>query len=245
MKKALSIFFGMLYHLWYYIVMAAVIVAIMPFIYATSRKAEDYPKFFKWARIWAKTVMILMGLRMKVRGAEKIDPNAQYIICANHTSELDIMMTLAIVPNCFVFIGKKELAKLPLFGYFYKKTNILVDRSSVSSKRRAMQMSADKLNEGVGLCIFPEGGIPVNTDLAPFKMGAFKLAVDHQLPILTIAYPDNRKHFPEFFEGGYPGIVRAEVVGNDHTEGLGVDDIVELRERTFRRIFDALNRMRS
>lgn len=225
--------------------MATVILAIFPFIYVTSRKPEDYPKFFKWARIWAKATLFLMGIRVRSEGKEKIAKDQLYVICANHTSELDIMMTLALVPNCFVFIGKKELASLPLFGYFYKKTNVLVDRKSVSSKRRAMDKAAEKLESGVGMCIFPEGGIPNSDDLAPFKMGAFKLAVDYQVPILSIAYPDNKRHFPDFTEGGYPGIVRARIIGNDDTKGLTESDLKTLRDRTYHRIFDALKELRA
>ncbi|TNE28166.1 MAG: 1-acyl-sn-glycerol-3-phosphate acyltransferase [Bacteroidetes bacterium] len=245
MKNLIVKGFGIIYHLWYYVVMAAVILAIFPFIYATSRKPEDYPKFFRWARIWAKSTLFLMGIRVRSEGREKIKKDQLYVICANHTSELDIMMTLALVPNCFVFIGKKELASLPLFGYFYKKTNVLVDRKSVSSKRRAMDRAAEKLEAGIGMCIFPEGGIPQTDELAPFKMGAFKLAVDYQVPILSIAYPDNKRHFPDFSKGGYPGIVRARIIGNDDTTGLTERDLKALRDRTYHRIFDALKELRA
>lgn len=243
MKKLITVPFGMLYHLWYYVVMALVIAAISPFIYATSRKSEDYHKFFRWSRVWAKAVLFLMGLRVVVKGKEHVKKGQQYVIIANHTSELDIMMTLAIVPNPFVFIGKKELAKLPVFGYFYKRTNILVDRKSVSSKRRAMEMAEKRLKSGTGLCVFPEGGIPASPDLAPFKMGAFKLAIDSQVPILTVVYPDNRKHFPDFTKGGYPGRVRAVIAGSTPTEGLPVSETVALREESYRRIFDTLKQL--
>lgn len=224
--------------------MATVIIALSPFIYATSRKPEDHAKFSTWARIWAKASLFLMGIKVVTKGTEIIKKDQLYVICANHASELDIMMTLAVVPNSFVFIGKKELAKFPIFGYFYKKTNVLVDRSSLSSKRRAMELASHKLKSGVGMCIFPEGGIPKKEGLAPFKMGAFKLAVDHGVPILTIAYPDNRKLFPDFMEGGRPGIARAWVLSNDNTKGLTEDDLTPLRDRTYQRIFDALNELR-
>lgn len=225
-------------------VMALVILSIFPFIYVTSRKQEDYPRFFKWARVWARAVLVLMGYRMKVEGQEYIDPNRQYIICANHASELDIMMTLAIVPSPFVFIGKKELAKLPLFGYFYKRTNVLVDRRSVSSKRRAMEMASNRIKDGMGMCIFPEGGIPPTPYLAPFKMGAFKLAVEHHVPVLSIAFPDNRKRFPDFMHGGRPGKLRARIIGSVETTHMKEEHIAALRDQTYNRIFEALNDMR-
>lgn len=244
MKKALGIGFGVLYHVWYYVVMGLVIFAIFPFIYATSRKESDYPKFFKWARFWAKSVLTLIGTPVRLQGGELIDENQQYIICANHGSELDIMMTLAIVPSPFVFIGKKELSRLPVFGYFYKRTNVLVDRSSVASKRRAMELASNRLSDGMGMCIFPEGGIPFKPELGSFKMGAFKLAIEHQLPILCLAFPDNRKRFPDFFEGGFPGRVRAKVIGVVDTEGKTDDQSVQLRDEVRSLIFASLNEMK-
>lgn len=223
--------------------MAAVILSIFPFIYITSRKEEDYHKFFKWARVWARSVLFFMGYKVKVEGIENVDPTRQYVICANHASELDILMTLAIVPAPFVFIGKKELANIPLFGFFYKRTNVLVDRKSVASKRRALEMAGKRMENGYGMCIFPEGGIPDNGLLAPFKMGAFKLAVEHQVPILSIAFPDNRRHFPDFMDGGYPGKVRARVIDVQETNGLGEEDLHTLRDQTYTRIFGALNEL--
>ena len=176
-----------------------------------------------------------MGYWKKVKWEGNLDPNQRYIICANHGSELDIMMCLAIVPNCFVFIGKKELADVPIFGFFYRRTNILVDRKSIQSKREVLIKARKKLDEGIGLCIFPEGGIPDDTSikLAPFKMGAFKLAIESGYPILPITFPDNKKHFPEFTGGGYPGRLRVTVHEAIEMNDLTQEDEEALRDRCF------------
>ncbi len=211
-----------------------VIILISPFIIHTSNKEYRYAAFFKWSRIWARWVLRLMGFYREVRKDYWLEKDQQYIICANHTSDLDIMMTLAIVPNCFVFIGKQELAKVPLFGYFYKRTNILVDRSSLKSKKEVMIKAKQKLNEGTGLCIFPEGGIlNKTTELKPFKMGAFKLAIESGIPILPITYPDSRKHFPEILDGGYPGKLRATIHEPIITKGLEAKDEKRIRDECF------------
>jgi 1-acyl-sn-glycerol-3-phosphate acyltransferase len=223
--------------------MGFVILLISPFILFTSYKEERYPAFFKWSRVWGRLTLTLMGYFTIVKRMGKIDSKQQYVVVANHASELDIMMTLAIVPNCFVFIGKKELAKLPLFGYFYKRTNILVDRKSLKSKKEVMVKAQAKMEEGIGLCIFPEGGIPKKSiKLAPFKMGAFKLAIENQKPILPITFPDNKKHFPDFHEGGYPGRLRATIHEPINTEGLTEEDSAELRDRCYKLIDDELTK---
>ncbi len=125
---------------------------------------------------------------------------------------VDIMMTLAIFPNCFVFIGKKELASFPLFGYFYRRTNLLVDRKSLKSRKEVFVKAAQKIDEGIGLCIYPEGGVPgEDVLLGNFKSGAFRLAVEKQIPIVPVTFPDNKRHLPYDFSKGSPGILRAVV----------------------------------
>ncbi|MCC5916564.1 MAG: 1-acyl-sn-glycerol-3-phosphate acyltransferase [Cryomorphaceae bacterium] len=141
-----------------------------------------------------------------------IDRKKTYIIVANHTSMLDIMMTYVTIPNVFMFIGKKELERLPIFGYFYKRTNILVDRKSLASRRDVFFEARSRLRENLGLCIYPEGGVPTdsNIDLWPFKIGAFRLAVEEGVDILPITFPDTKRHQPyHITQGGYPGRVRA------------------------------------
>lgn len=158
-------------------------------------------------------VLFLCGFVPKVEWlGERPKKNDQYIICANHTSMVDIMLTLAVFPNRFLFIGKKELASLPLFGYFYKRTNILVDRSSLSSRKDVFNKAGEKLSEGLGMCIYPEGGAPrEEITLAPFKMGAFRLAAEKNVPIIPATYLDCKAKFPFNFFKGYPGRLRVVV----------------------------------
>ncbi len=205
-------FLTYIWRAWFYVAVFIAIVLLFPFIYITSQRKSWYPLFFGFARVWAWMVLLLSGLIPRVTRHERPKRHQLYIICPNHTSMVDIMMTLAIFPNCFLFIGKQELAKLPLFGYFYKKTNLLVDRQSMRSRQEVFMRGAEKLDEGIGLCIYPEGGVPKEEiELAPFKKGAFRLAVEKNLPIIPVSYPDNKRHLPFDFSKGAPGILRAEI----------------------------------
>ncbi len=182
-----------------------------------------------------------MGFWWVVKRQAEVDPNKTYIIIGNHASEIDIMMMFALVKNCFVFIGKKELAKMPLFGYFYKRTNILVDRKSLASKRAVLKKAAARIAKGTGVCVFPEGGIPDSKYLlGPFKAGAFKLAVDLQVPILPITFADNKRHFPDFWDGGFPGKLRATIHQEIETAGLQEKDIAALTQKCYAIIHDEL-----
>lgn len=225
---------ALLWRVWFILVILVAILLMLPLLYLTSLRKKDYPRFFPLARFWAKWVLFFTGFRVKRKVLAEPDPNAQYIICANHASTLDIMLTLAVVPNCFLFIGKKELARLPLFGFFYKRTNILVDRKSISSKKRVMDMSSERLQEGLSLCIYPEGGIPdPSIHLAPFKMGAFKLALDHHIPILPLTFADNKVKFPDNPYRGYPGTLRVTIHPPLEVEGLAPEDIHRLKDSCY------------
>ena len=201
-----------IWRVWFYTSIFISIILLFPFILITSQRESHYHAFFRLARLWAWMVLLLSGFWPKVLWAERPKKGEVYIICPNHTSMIDIMLSLAIFPNCFLFIGKRELASLPLFGYFYRKTNILVDRSSIMSSQRAFETAAAKLKEGIGICIFPEGGVPnEDIDLARFKSGAFRLSIEHGIPIIPVSFPDNKRHLPYDFNRGYPGVLRAQI----------------------------------
>lgn len=150
-----------------------------------------------------------------------------YMLVANHTSMIDIMLMLYVTRNPFVFVGKKELAKLPLFGFFYKRTSILVDRDSAKSRLEVFHSAQRKLNQGLSVCIFPEGLVPEGNDtlLAPFKDGAFRLAIEHRIPVVPITFYDNKKRFPyEVFSQGGPGKLRVTIHREIPTGILELED---------------------
>jgi len=153
------------------------------------------------------------------------------MIVANHTSMTDIMLMLYCVKNPFVFVGKKELAKTPIFGFFYKRTCILVDRNSQRSRKEVFDLAHARLRGGTSICIFPEGGVPEDESvlLDEFKDGAFRLAIDHQIPILPLAFFDNKKRFSYTFFSGSPGRMRAHIHKEILTKGLTQENKKELR----------------
>jgi len=91
--------------------------------------------FFRLARIWARGILFCMGLWPKVTREARFEKGKSYMLVSNHASMMDIMLMLHISNNPFVFVGKVELAKIPLFGFFYKRTCILVDRKNPRSRK--------------------------------------------------------------------------------------------------------------
>lgn len=201
-----------LWRLWFYLLIALTIIVLFPFLFISISKKEWYPKFFVVARLWAMIILFGMGFLPKVKKEQYPDRKKSYMFVANHTSMTDIMLMLYAVRNPFVFVGKKELGKIPLFGFFYKRTCILVDRNNAKSKKEVFDAAQQRLNAGLSICIFPEGGVPADKSIVldTFKDGAFRLAIDHRIPIVPMTFHDNKKRFSYTFFSGSPGKMRVK-----------------------------------
>ncbi len=234
------------YRIWFYTLMTIPILVMFPFLLLSVAKESWYPYFFKMARIWSKIILIGMGFKLKIKTEAPIEKGKSYMFVANHTSMVDIMLMLTLTKNPFVFVGKKELAKIPLFGFFYKRTCILVDRSSTKSKTAVFERAQKRLQQGMSICIFPEGGVFDACDLlCDFKSGAFRLAIEHQIPILPMTFADNEIRLPyDFLAGGSPGKMRATIHKALPTKGLTLVDRNILKEQTRDVIYEELQRYR-
>jgi 1-acyl-sn-glycerol-3-phosphate acyltransferase len=239
--KVVKYFLWTLWRIWFYIVMAIPILVLSPFLIISVSFDATYPLFFAMARFWAKFILYGMGFYYKIEREEQLVKGKSYMLVANHTSMTDIMLMLVISKNPFVFVGKAELTKIPIFGFFYRKSSILVDRNNSKSRVEVFAQAQQRLSRGLSICIFPEGGVPDESILLDeFKDGAFRLAVDHQIPIVPMTFPDNKKRFSFTFFSGSPGIMRAKVHLFIDTKGLTTDDRKELKEKVRQVIYNQL-----
>lgn len=240
--KAVKIVFWVLWRIWFYILLGIPIIIMFPFLFISILKEKWYPYFFVMARIWAKVILFGMGFHYKVEREQELDQQKSYMLVANHTSMTDIMLMLAIIRNPFVFVGKKELSKIPLFGFFYKRTCILVDRSNSRSRMEVFNRAQKRLNQGLSICIFPEGGVPDDEMvlLDEFKDGAFRLAIEHQIPIVPVTFADNKERFSYTFLSGSPGKMRAKTHSFIGTIGLALDNKKEVRDEVRTVIYNQL-----
>lgn len=167
-----------------------------------------------------------MGFYPIIKREEEYNTGQSYMFVANHTSMTDIMLMLYTTKNPFVFVGKAELAKIPLFGFFYKRTCILVDRKNPKSRRDVFARAQHKLNQGLSVCIFPEGGVPDDETvlLDTFKDGAFRLAIEHRIAIAPMAFHDNKQRFSYTFLSGSPGKMRVKALKSIPTALLEMED---------------------
>ncbi|WP_072989545.1 lysophospholipid acyltransferase family protein [Flavobacterium segetis] len=230
--RALKIIFWTLWRIWFYILMTFPILIMFPFLVLSILKESGYPYFFKMARIWAKIILFGMGFRYKIDKSQEMELGKSYMIVANHTSMADIMLMLVLTKNPFVFVGKKELSKVPIFGFFYKRTCILVDRGSSKSRMEVFDRAQKRINQGLSICIFPEGGVPDDEAilLDTFKDGAFRLALEHEIPIAPITFADNKKRFSYTFLSGSPGLMRVKMHNHVSTVGKTAVDRKNIRD---------------
>ena len=143
-------------------------------------------------RIWAWCFLKMAFIPVRKDWRFRLDKKQQYILCANHFSYLDIPV-LGLFPMAFKFVGKGSLARIPIFGYMYRTLHITVNRTSYRSRAQSLVKAREAIKNGFNLGFFPEGGIRLDhyPDMVDFKDGAFKLAVENNLPIIPVTIPDN------------------------------------------------------
>ncbi len=149
-------------------------------------------------RYWARVYFTLIFLPVKIEKRAKLEKGKPYIFLANHFSYLDVAM-MGFIPGDVLFVGKASIRKAPLFGYYFKKLHIAVDRDRMKSRAETMRRAAEALNQGSGIVLFPEGGIFTKhpPQMIPFKNGAFRLAMEKQIPVVPVTLSYNHLILPD------------------------------------------------
>jgi 1-acyl-sn-glycerol-3-phosphate acyltransferase len=219
-------------------VFAILFVILFPFFLVPITFPRQHKMVGVLNRIWAKGLFILCFLPFEVERRGKLNRKGQYIFCPNHFSYMDIP-TMGLTPVNAVFVGKNEMENIPLFGFMYSRLHITVDRSKVTSRVSSLRRSIDALDEGKSLVIYPEGGMTSASppDLAPFKDGAFRAAIEKQIPIVPVTIPFNWIILPDgplLLRWGKIKVIFHEPI---ETQGLTPASVGELRTRV-REIID-------
>lgn len=207
-----------------------------------------YPKAHALRRLWGKIIMFFSGLFPKTYYEEKLDAKKTYIFTPNHFSYLDIVSVNVQMPFYFNFMAKSELASIPLFRIFFRTIDIPVARNSVSGAKQAYLLATERLRNNTSLLNFPEGGIGDQVpQMKPFKLGAFKMAIENKIPIVPITIADNWKRLPSggLDSGGQPGRMRMFVHRAIDTSNLKEGDEQELASMVYRIIEEKFKEMNS
>lgn len=207
---------------------------VWPILYFLSRKKQRFKYINGMRRFIITCSTLVSGIFFRVKYEEPIDWSRTYIICGNHTSNLDVSAINIAAKNNHCFIGKEELLDNLVLGFFFRTIDITVNRDSKISSFRAFKTAADRLKEGVSVVIFPEATIPLMypPELGAFKNGAFRLAIELKVPILPVTSLDTWKVLWNTGSkyGSRPGICDIFVHKPIKTAHLTLDDADTLRD---------------
>jgi len=216
---------------------------LYPLFYFTI-KTQRLETAFKLKRFWSFCVTYLIGIvpRIIYKSHTKKLPRP-CVIVANHTSYLDIVISPFYIDHIAIYMGKAELLKLPLFKTFFKGMDIPVKRTSKVEAHKALKLAGEEIDKGRSMVIYPEGTISSHGKLRSFKSGAFKLAIDKQVPIVPVVNLNNWKLLQNggfFKSNGCIGFANVVVLEPINTKGMTEENLVDLRERVFKLINDTL-----
>ncbi len=202
-----------LWRIWFVVLAFSLTVVVFLPVFVLSFNKKHYRYAYFFIRMWSIFLFYGMGLRYDLinNSGQKIDRKNQYIIISNHTSMMDIMLMFVLFPyHPICFVGKQELEKIPIFGLIYKRICVMVDRNSSQSRAKVYEKCAERISQKNSIVIFPEGGIPDDTNvvLDKFKDGAFKISEEHCLPIVVFTFSGLKKIFPYDNSKGRPGRVK-------------------------------------
>lgn len=237
MKETIRLILTPIWKTWFVLCFTLPFLLLFPFFYVSIKTGRIGFAFFL-KKVWAFLIALLSGIYPKItyRGPKYVLPK-NCVIVANHTSYLDIILSVFYVRHVALFMGKSELLKAPLFKVFFKGgMDIPVNRKSRMDSHKAFVLAGEELDKGRSLIIYPEGTIANEGVLKPFKNGPFKLAIDKQVPVVPVINLNNWQLLQNggFFKSfGRPGISRIIVCQPIPTKGLTEENLVDLRTRVY------------
>ncbi len=215
-------------------------VLFSPLYFIFTKNPKYYTILNKLRAVNSFLCTVTAGVFFNFEFEKKLNPEQTYIYCANHNSNLDIVLFCLLAKGRFHFMGKEELMKNPVLGMFFRTIDIAVSRESKISAFRAFKKAGENLEKGMSLIIFPEGRIddqypPV---LHEFKNGPFRLAIEKNIPIVPVSsmnvwkimWDDGLKH------GTRPGVGNIYIHEPISTQILGVESAEQLRQEVFNKI---------
>ena len=182
-----------------------------------------------FAHTWAKMILKILGVQVRLQGLENVDYSRPAVYAANHLSALDIPVLYATLPIQFRILAKKELFAYPFLGWHLQRSGqIAVDQKDARSSLRSLNRAGESLREGMPLVVFPEGGRSPSGELREFMGGAFYSALKAQVPVVPIVITGVRELLPMNSFHALPGEANVVFCHPVSTEGMTPRDMDKL-----------------
>ena len=169
--------------------------SMLSHLFKDEKKGQAF--FINVSKWWMKIWLPLIGCPVKVKGQENFIANKNYVVVFNHNALLDVPLSAPYAPGANKTIAKDSFAKVPIFGWFYKRGSVLVNRKDERSRIKSYDEMKKVLAMGIHMCLYPEG--TRNRTAEPLKQfydGAFKLAVDAKKEIIPCIITGTKKAMP-------------------------------------------------
>lgn len=190
--------------------------------------------------LWSRIVLALTLVRVKVRHVGTLDRNTSYVFVANHQSAYDIFTVYGYLGHNFRWMMKQSLRKIPLIGYSCEKSGqIYVDNSSPSATRHTMEEAEKRLAGGMSIVVFPEGARTHTGKIRRFKKGAYRLAMEFNLPVVPVTIDGAYDVMPRFKKLPHWGTITLTVHEPIVASAEG-HDLPTVMEQSFEAVSSAL-----
>ncbi len=210
------------------------IAAILAFL------ADDRIASFVGGVIWARLNSWMIPMIVKVSGRENIDTKQSYVVIANHQSAFDIFVLYGFLNINFKWVMKQEARKLPGIGIGCEKVgHIFIDRTDHDSAIKSLNEAKKKIINGTSIIFFPEGTRSFDGVVMDFKKGAFKMALDLNLPILPVSIIGTKEVLPNRTLDIFPGKVSMKIQEPIPVEGYSDENVEELINKAHKIMVEA------
>ncbi|MBN1474830.1 MAG: 1-acyl-sn-glycerol-3-phosphate acyltransferase [Syntrophaceae bacterium] len=188
---------------------------------------------FSISKLWAYTMLAVSFVRTEIKNKDKIQKGTSYIIISNHQSLYDIISLVTTLGIQYRWFIKKEVLKIPIFGYaLYASRNIFIDRSNTNKAIESINQGINRLPKGVSVMVFAEGTRSPDGKIHEFKKGGFMVAVAHKMPILPVTVNGSRRVMPKGSLAFKPGKIQVVVGEPIDTSVYTADTVDELIDKT-------------
>lgn len=188
---------------------------------------------FSISKLWAYTMLAVSFVRTEIKKKAKLRKGTSYIIISNHQSLFDILALVTTLGIQFRWFIKKEVLKIPIFGYaLYASRNIFIDRSNTTRAIESINRGVDRLPRDASVMVFAEGTRSPDGQIHEFKKGGFMIAIARKIPILPVTVNGSRRVLPKRSLVVKPGKIQVVIGDPIDTSDYTTDTVQKLIDKT-------------